>query len=352
MRAFVAWLLGKNSQSQAGGGTGRSFRSKIAWCWDIEVPQPVVTGEVYRQIIVDGTYFGSWCVLIAHNGSHVIGWQWCATESKASWGALLKRFPAPDVVVTDGGTGLRSALDRYWKRTRIQRCYFHIFLTVKRHITLNPRLDAGKEALQLTRDLMNIHDLDSAAAWMGAYATWESAWSNLLKERTFAKTGTDRPSWVKTSQRWWYTHTRLRRVRGLYRQLIRDESLFTWLDDAYLEDDQRTVERTTSRLEGGPNTAIKRFLRDHRGLSEHHARRGVDWVLNSLTQHPYDPWNLAKQHLAHDHKEPHHTISDEPLGPLEYDTGLTAEEGLWTRKAGQADGNPNDTPTPYTHFCL
>lgn len=321
MKAFTAWILGKNSQAQTGGGTGRSFRSRITWCWDIEVPQPGVTGEIYRQILVDGTYFGSWCLLIAHNGSHVIGWQWAASESKASWGALIKRFPAPDVVVTDGGTGLRSALDRYWKRTRIQRCYFHIFLAVKRHMTLNPRLDAGKEILQLTRDLMNVHDLDAAATWMGAYGTWEARWAEVLKERTFAKTGIQRPTWVRPSQHWWYTHKSLRRTRALYRRLIKDESLFTWLDDAYLQGNKRSVERTTSRLEGGPNTAVKRLLRDHRGLPEHHARRGVDWLLNSLTEHPYDPWDLARQHLTQTQASPAEVIPDQPLGPPQYDTG-------------------------------
>lgn len=334
----MAWLLGKNSQSETSSETDRTFRRRIAWCWDIPVPQPVVTGEVYRQIIVDGTYFGSWCVLIAHNGSHVIGWQWCDTESKASWAILLKRFPAPDVVVTDGGTGLRSALDRYWRRTRIQRCYFHIFAAVKRHVTLNPRLDAGKEALQLTRDLMKVHDLDSAANWLGAYASWESKWSDLLKERTYAKTGVDRPSWVKSSQRWWYTHTRLRRVQGLFRQLIRDQALFTWLNETFLEDDKPSVERTTSRLEGGPNAALKRLLRDHRGMPEDHARHAVDWLLNSLTEHPHDPWKLAKEHLADHHGMPTPAVPEEPTGPVTYDTGLSAEEGLWTRKgwAGRA----------------
>lgn len=332
MNAFVTWLLGKNSQAETDGGTGRSFRSRISWCWDIPVPQPVTTGEIHRQILVDGTYFGSWCVLIAHNGSHVIGWQWCTSESKASWGQLLKRLPAPDVVVTDGGTGLRSALDRYWRRTKIQRCYFHIFQTVKRHVTLNPRLDAGKEALALTRDLMDVHDLDAAAKWMGAYASWESRWSDLMKERTYVKAGIDRPTWAKPTQRWWYTHRGIRRVRALYRQLIKDESLFTWLDDAYLEGDQRTVERTTSRLEGGPNTAVKRLLRDHRGLSEPHARRAIDWRLNSLTEHPYDPWALAQQHFSNQTTRPKQVIPQEPLGPAEYDTNPTAEEGLWARK--------------------
>src|SRR5699024_6576424 len=119
----------------------------------------------------------------------------------AAWGELLKRLPAPDVVVTDGGAGLRASLDTYWKPTRIQRCYFHIFAAVRRHTTLNPRLEAGKEVLALTRDLMTICDLDQAAAWMGDYATWEAKWAQFLKERTYPKIGVQRPRWVKPSQK-------------------------------------------------------------------------------------------------------------------------------------------------------
>lgn len=108
--------------------------------------------------------------------------------------------------------------------------------------------------------------------------------------------------------------------------------MFTWLDEAFLEDEQRSVERTTSRLEGGPNTAVKRLLRDHRGLPEDHARQAVDWLLNSLTESPYDPWKLAKEHLADHHDAPVTTVQEEPTGPVTYDTGLSTEEGLWSRK--------------------
>src|SRR5690625_3117312 len=310
----------------------RSFSRRTAWCWDIRVPQPVTTGEIYRQIIVDGTYFQGWCLLVARNGRHVIAWQWCDRESKAAWAALLSRLPAPDVVVTDGGRGLRAALDTYWKPTRIQRCYFHILAAVRRHTTLNPRLEAGKEILTLTRKLMHVNNLDAAAVWMGDYATWEAKWDLFLKERTYPKLGVERPKWARPSQKWWYTHQELRRVQGLYRHLIRDKALFTWLDDAYRQDAKPTVERTTSRLEGGVNAGIKHLLRRHRGMSENHARTAVEWYLNRLTEFPHDPWETAKNQL----KTPTPTIKPEPveerIGPAEYDTGISAEEGLWTRK--------------------
>lgn len=288
---------------------------------------------MHRQIIVDGTYFNGWCVLIAFDGTYVLGWQWCDRESSTAWVQLLKRFPAPEVVVADGGTGLQAALDRQWKTTRIQRCFFHVHAAVRRHTTWKPKLTAGQEILGLTRDLMEVRDLDAAAAWMGAYASWEAKWAQFLAHRTYLKKGVDRPSWAKRNTRWWYTHIRLRRVRKLYRSLIRDDALFTWLDDAYCQDDVRTVSRTTSALEGGPNRAVKELLRHHRGLSEDHARIAVDWLLNSLTEHPHDPWKLAKDHLQTSTKPPQTAgTEDQLLGPETYGTAATAEEGLYARK--------------------
>lgn len=63
-------------------------------------------------------------------------WRWCNRESKASWKALLHRVTESTVVVTDGGTGLRSALSELWPHARIQRCFF-IFNRMLLDIRLN-----------------------------------------------------------------------------------------------------------------------------------------------------------------------------------------------------------------------
>ena len=42
-------------------------------------------------------------------------------------------IPAPDVVVTDGGSGFAKAVRETWPRTRVQRCTFHAFSQVKRY---------------------------------------------------------------------------------------------------------------------------------------------------------------------------------------------------------------------------
>ncbi len=230
-------------------------------------------------------------------------------------------------------------MDQHWPATRIQRCYFHIRAAVRKHTTLNPRLEAGQEILELTKGLMQVWDLDAAAKWMGAYASWEAKWESFLKQRTYAKKGLERPAWAKPNQQWWYTHIRLRRVQGLYRQLIRDDSLFTWLGEDYCDGAARTVERVTSRLEGGPNNAIKHLLRHHRGMTEDHARKAVDWLLNSLTEHPHDPWTLAQRHLKQAQRTARpKRVEEEPLGPETYGTEATAEEGLWARSGWAGRG--------------
>ncbi|WP_150460342.1 hypothetical protein [Nesterenkonia ebinurensis] len=50
---------------------------------------------------------------------------------------------------------------------------------------------------------MRVQDLDAAAAWMGAYASWEAKWAGFLKQRIYAKKGIERPSWAKPNQQWW-----------------------------------------------------------------------------------------------------------------------------------------------------
>lgn len=310
LTSFIDWLLSPVSQRHHGGGTGRSFRATTGWCWNIEVPQPTVTGEVYPTVMLDGTYLQGWCLLIAFSGQHVLGWQWCDRESKAAWGALLQRLPAPEMVVIDGGRGIAAALAEHWPDTLVQRCYFHIFQTVTRYLTMNPRLEPGKQLRALTKALMKVEDLDQARAWIIAYAAWETRWDEFLKHRSYPSTHRERPRWIGEHQQWWYTHRELRKSRGLFRGLLNREELFTWL----ATDPAEPRPRTTSPLEGGPNKAVKDLLRHHRGLPEDHARRGIEWLLNNWAEFPHKPWNLARP----DHwtpRKPARVLVDEPDGP-------------------------------------
>src|SRR5690606_20862194 len=96
LHSFLKWLLGKQSQPEiTRTQTGRSFRRNIAWCWNITPKLPKVTIPP-KYVIIDGTYIGSWCLLIATDEHQIpLAWQWCSTESQAAWEALLRQIPAP-----------------------------------------------------------------------------------------------------------------------------------------------------------------------------------------------------------------------------------------------------------------
>ncbi|GAA1641378.1 MULTISPECIES: IS1249 family transposase [Brevibacterium] len=282
---FLTWLLGTSSLADQDQSIA-TFRRRTQWCWNV-APTIVATGVVYDQIMLDGTYFNGWCVLIAHTGTHVIDWQWCDREKTASWTALLERIPAPTVAIIDGNAPLIATVKKHWPDTRIQRCYFHIRQAGNKHLTRRPRLPANRALLHLYTALPKIRTLGEAAAWTAAFASWEAEWESLLKHRTYATSGAPRPNYVRPGQKWWYTHIRTRRAWKLLAELITDGHLFTWLE---LAETGLVVARATSALEGGPNKAIKDFLRAHRGLAIEHARRGIDWLLYLRTEAPKDPW--------------------------------------------------------------
>ncbi|ORA97070.1 IS256 family transposase [Mycolicibacter minnesotensis] len=315
LNAFLSWLLDTARPEQLA-SSPRTFRRDTAWCWRIEIPPPPPPATAPEVVILDGTYFQSWCLLIATDGAHVLDWQWCDREKKIAWQQILQRLPAPRMAVVDGGAGLHSALTAQWPATRIQRCYFHIFQVVRRHHTLRPRLEAGREILSLTKALMRVTDIDHAVTWLGEYAAWEARWDHFLRHRSYPRAHVPRPAGIPESQNWWYTHRELRKTRGLFRNLIRNQHLFTWIDPA-MTNPGHPLARTTSSLEGGPNRALKDLFRAHRGLPVDHARRAAEWKLNSLTATPRDPWTLVRP----EHRNPprHRTaqqLDDEPLGPV------------------------------------
>ena len=109
-RMFQKWLESNQPRHDFSTST-RSFTRHTQWCWNV-APSVVPTGEIHHQIMLDGTYFNGWCVLIAHTGTHVIDWQWCDREKLASWTALLTRIPPPDYAIIDGNGPLHRAMKR------------------------------------------------------------------------------------------------------------------------------------------------------------------------------------------------------------------------------------------------
>ncbi len=316
---FLTWLVGKQSQTEYGGDSAaRKFRRETTWCWDIE-PRigPVTT--THHSILIDGIWVGSWCLLIAVTQDlQVLAWQWCARESTAAWTALFEQFPAPRMVVCDGGSGIPAALREVWPTTRVQRCLFHVQMNVRQHLTLQPRTLAGRRLLALSRMLSRVGTIEEAIEWQEHLDRWWRAHGQLIEERTRYVNG-----------QWGWTHERLRKAWFLLRRLVRQDLLFTYLVEGN--------PRTTSPLEGGINNGIRTVLRNHRGMSETHMKRAAEWFL-TLREIPLErAHELLTDPTAK--RAQHETIEViERDGPALYDTGLDAGEGLWVRSGWAGRG--------------
>lgn len=329
LEAFLGWLMGKDSQAEyVREGADRTFRRRTAWCWNI-APQIPVTGEVHDQIQVDGIYVGSWCCLIAVSGDFVLGWQWCDTEKKAAWAALLARFPAPTVVITDGGAGIAAALSECWSETAVQRCLVHVQRNVRTYLTGRPRTEAGKALLRLGRALTRITTAAEAAGWLGGLNDWHQAHGHLVRARTYRNGSAVVPGWVRANQTWWFTHDRLRKAYRLLERLSQAGTLFTYLR---AEHTGLNIAPTTNRIEGGTNAQLRLLLRAHRGMSEDHQKRAIEWYLYLHSEKPVPPAALIAAHHYEAPRTKQTMNADSDPGPERYSTGISAEEGLWARK--------------------
>lgn len=180
---FLGWLLSKDSRAAMPGG-GRSFRRRTAEFWEVW-PMPVPDGELHRVLHVDGIWVArDLVVLICCSGERVVSWYMARSENPGAWSALMAPIPAPEVVVTDGGSGFAKAVRETWPRTRVQRCTFHAFSQVKRYTTTRPKLQAGRELYLIARDLMGIETLHQAELWVERYLDWCGFWADFLEDRT------------------------------------------------------------------------------------------------------------------------------------------------------------------------
>lgn len=331
----MSWLVGKASQADMDGTvTGRSFRRRIAWCWDLAPVLPV-TGEVFDEVQLDGFNLRTgWTLLIASVHAKPIAFQWAGSENQAAWSALLTQLPPPVVVVSDGGSGLKAALDEHWPDTRIQRCLVHVQRNVRRYVTSRAKTPAGQALWGLALKLTRVKTLADMDTWILLLSQWEAEFLHLTTQRTYAASGAAAPSWVRPGQKWWFTHQRLRSGHQVLRRLVKAGHLFTFLDPAL---NGLQIASTTNQIEGGINSPLRDLLKRHRGLSELHQKRAMERWLYTHCPATGAPTALLTEPLDKPADQPEPEDPDEPTSASLYDTALTAEEGLWARSGWIGD---------------
>lgn len=273
--AYVTDTAPRRSQTTSLSTGDRSH----AWCWDTR-PIWQVTGEVYDQIFIDGTYIPyGWCVLIASTPEGVIAYQLCHRENKAAYRALLSRIPAPIVVVTDGDKGALAAIKECWPSTIVQRCLVHIQRNIRRITTLKPHTDQHKALRQLGLDLTRIRTIDEAITWQKSLAAFHELYDPWLNEKTYRDhvTTSNIPTFARNNKRWWFTHHDTRRMVRSLDRYVKEGVLFTYLRTDL--DVHSLLASTTNPLEGGINSPLKAFLYAHRGWPEHHMLTAINYWL-------------------------------------------------------------------------
>ena len=275
---FLDWLFSKRTQDETG-VRARTFRHRTRWCWDLWPPVPLVD-QIHHVVHLDGIHLHrDAVVLIALAGGHVIGWYVARRETSAGWMHLMARIAPPDTVVCDGGGGLLKALRGAWPDTRVQRCLFHVCMNITELTGIRPRLEAGKRLRKLAIGLSRVRTREDATAWLVAYNQWEQDFHSFLDERSTYADGSIED-----------THQRLVKARRMIRKRIKEQHLFTFLDDELSE--QGPISATNNRLESC-NARLRDMMRRHRGLRLIRRIKAILWWCHQHSQHPQTPSWLA-----------------------------------------------------------
>ena len=281
LKIFLKWLFSRQSQGEMP-GEGRTFRRKTSAFWDIWTLPPKIE-ESKDVLYVDGIYLSrKACVLICCDEEHVLGWYLCRQEHSGAWRSLMSRIAEPAVVVSDGGTGFAKALKKEWPNARHQRCLFHVFCQVKRYTTSRPKTAAGVELYALSRELLHLDNKEAANRWTKAFLNWTVKYKEFLSQMTRDENGEVRP-----------THERLLKAERSIIRLLRDGTMFTYLDDTLrlrIED----LPSTNNRIEGSINARLRAMLRDHRGLSVERRIKAVFWWCYMHSPKPLSATEIIK----------------------------------------------------------
>ena len=115
------------------------------------------------------------------------------------------------------------------------------------------------------KELLHLKTRKDADDWIDRFREWIIKYKEFLGQMTRDENGVLRP-----------THERLLKAEHSLLKLLREGTLFTYLDDT-LRSEVEDLPATNNRIEGGVNAQLRAMLRDHRGLSIERRIKAVFW---------------------------------------------------------------------------
>ena len=216
-------------------------------------------------LLLDTTYFGrNWGVLVAMEAQtgRVLHRKYISHERLMDYTECVSVIEQQGFIVQgmviDGMRGLFQAFSPY----QVQMCQYHQCAIIRRYLTTNPKLQAGKELLALSKTISgSTHDV-----FVKELNAWETKWTDFLNERSVNSiTGKSH-----------YVHKKLRSAK---------RSLNTNLPYLFVcqKDENKGLPNTNNKLEG-TFTNIKKNLNNHSGMSKENRKRFIDGFLRHKEQ--------------------------------------------------------------------
>lgn len=246
------YLHGKQTVAQISKNTGLSastIKRRLS-SLSIKWTQPKVTGS--GVVHLDATYFGrnAGVLLALESGTgRLLYMQHIAHEHISDYEDAINHIVSTGYqvqgVVIDGLQKLFTVLAEY----KIQMCQFHMVAIIRRKLTKNPQLEAGKELLDLAYRMKVLR----GDAFAYEFGTWKRKWYDFLKEKTTNE----------LTGRTIFTHQRLRSA------MI---SISTYLPFLFTYEEVEGMPNTNNMIEG-TFTDMKKALRNHPGMNEENRKR-------------------------------------------------------------------------------
>ncbi len=211
-------------------------------------------------IVMDTSYFGrdfGVMVFRDHYRKKNIFWKYLRYETISEYKSGIEYLESIGWnilgIVCDGRRGIFSSFGNI----PLQMCQRHQVAIIRRYITQNPRLEAGKEM----REISLLLTKSGKKEFIIMLDQWYQKWRLFLMEKTYND----------EKGRWYYTH---RRLRSAYRSLKSNiPYLFTYLEYPDLD-----ITNTTNSIEGSFSN-LKTKLRVHAGIKKKRKINLIDELL-------------------------------------------------------------------------
>jgi len=188
----------------------------------------------------------------------ILIWKHISSETVAEYKDLKNQLEKLGYIIKGVTFDGKRGLPKLFKDFPIQMCLFHQRGIINRYLTLNPRLQAGKDLRYIVSRLKYTNEKN----FTKKLNKWFEIYENFIDELTVNP----------LTGECFYKHQKL---RAAYRSLRRNLSyLFTYKNYTYLD-----IPSTTNTLDGGTFSVMKKKLNVHSGMSIELRFKIVDYFL-------------------------------------------------------------------------